>query len=80
VKQTVCERFRKCDFDEDENIGRSVFSENQPIDCILQSLKAFNDSVSYGYMVLHAGMECLSGLQDIELKKCTAEGNNIPRE
>jgi hypothetical protein len=42
--------------------------------------KMFNDSVSFGYMVLHVGMECLSRLQDIELKKCTAEGNNRPRE
>jgi hypothetical protein len=42
--------------------------------------KIFNDSVSFGYMVLHVGMEYLSRLQDIELKKCMAEGNNIPRE
>jgi len=42
--------------------------------------KMFNDSVSYGCMVLHVGMECLLRLQDIEPKKCTAEGNDIPRE
>jgi hypothetical protein len=39
-----------------------------------------NNPVSYGNMGPHAGMECLSQLQDIELKKGNAEGNNIPRE